>query len=281
MKKAVILKKASQAFFSLLFICILWSAAHPLKGIFPPRIFFVSDPLIMLVTSISERTVLEGIIFSISMLVLTLILGRFFCGWVCPLGAAVDMMPGRARGAAASPKFFILGAMFLVSLFGIQSAWFFDPIVIAARFVSLNLIPAVTLGLDRFFVFMIKAAGMHGPLLDLYRALKASVLGVNTYYFSHSGAIMLFFVVVAGSSLFVRRFWCRSVCPLGALYSLFARFALLRRVVRECKECRRCKSLCRMGAIRDDGSYSKGECVLCMDCIYDCPQSTTRFEWPR
>ena len=63
MKKAVIAKRISQFVFLSIFIYILWSTTYPLKGLLPAETFFKLNPLIMIVTSISERLILAGIIF--------------------------------------------------------------------------------------------------------------------------------------------------------------------------------------------------------------------------
>lgn len=90
MKKLVIARRISQIFFFSLFIYILWSTTYPLKGIFHPAILFKLDPLIMIMTSISERALIFGTLLSASMLVLAFLGGRFFCGWICPLGTTID-----------------------------------------------------------------------------------------------------------------------------------------------------------------------------------------------
>lgn len=287
MKKLILLRRLSQGFFLILFIYILWHATYPLKGILPPETFFRTNPSIMIFTSISERILLPGAVISLSMIVLTLILGRFYCGWICPLGTVIDISGSMQRKKKVPKentnkglrkvKFFVLGAIFLSALLGVQVAWIFDPMVIMARFVSLNLIPTVTLLLDKFFIFLIKNLNFYGPLYDFYRSLKASFLGVKVHYFANAGVIFLFFLIILGGSFFVSRLWCRMFCPLGALYSVFARASLLRRVVEKCTNCGRCVPLCRMGAIKDDISYVKGECILCMDCVYSCPPQATRF----
>ena len=91
MRKSIIARRISQAFFFILLVYILWSTTYPLKGVLPPETFFKADPLIMFITSISQRLILSGIIFSLMMVLLAFILGRFFCGWVCPLGTIIDM----------------------------------------------------------------------------------------------------------------------------------------------------------------------------------------------
>ncbi len=291
MRKLIIARRCSQVFFLALFIHILWSTTYPLTGLLPPETFFRADPLIMIFTSISERIVLPGLVFSLIMLSVTLVLGRFFCGWICPLGTVIDWtgalrkkstVPGERTSAMIRKiKFFILGLVALFALFGIQTAWILDPMGMAARFVSLNFIPFVTLAADSLFITVFKGLQIYsGPLYDFYITLKSSVLGVDIHYFVNSGIIFMFFLIVCAAALFVSRSWCRAVCPLGALYSVVARFSLLRRVVDKCSGCRACVRECRMGAITEDAGYVKGECILCMDCVYVCPENAIRFTWP-
>lgn len=285
----IAMKRLSQTFFLLLFIYVLWSTTYPLTGVLKPDVLFKADPLIMIVTSISERVLLPGIIFSFCMIGISIILGRFFCGWVCPLGSAIDMagalkrkrrqLTDRANAAIRKVKFCILGIFFILALFGKQLAWIFDPIVIMGRFVSLNLIPFTTSAVNSFFIILIKYLNLGEPVLDIYRALRPTILGVKIYYFAHAWAIFLFFLLICAASLAVSRFWCRSLCPLGALYALSAKIAPLRRTVEKCTKCGYCKSRCRTGAIKDDMDYSSGECILCMDCVYDCPAHVTRFKF--
>jgi len=174
-------------------------------------------------------------------------------------------------------KFAILFVVFISAIFGLQTSWILDPIVAAARFVSLNLIPIATFLLNAFFIFLIRDLHAGGGVVDAYHALKSSILGVHVHYFPHSFLILAFFLCICGAALIKERLWCRMLCPLGALYALVARFSLLRRVIQGCVQCKRCKSACRMGAIRDDADYAKGECILCMDCVYECPPHITKF----
>ena len=289
----VVLRRISQTVFLILFVYILWSTTYPLDGPLSPQLLFKINPLIMMFTSISERIILPGIIFAAAMLALTMVFGRFFCGWLCPLGSTADLVGcfrrrnGKAREEVDSlnagvrkPKFLLLSMIALFAVAGIELAWVFDPMVIFARFISLNLIPSVTFAADRSFAWLISSFSLHGPVYDLYRALKPSLLGINIYFFSHSFVIFLFFAAICGSALAIPRLWCRSLCPLGAIYAVTAKTALLGREVSACENCGKCRSSCRMGAIRDDSSYAKGECILCMDCIYDCPTNITRFAWP-
>ncbi len=289
MKKLVFVRRISQIFFLLIFISILWTTTNPLKGLLPAETFFKFDPLIMFFTSVSERIILSGLVFSIVMVLLTFILGRFFCGWVCPLGTIIDMAGAIRKRRSIDTcfsrkiyrlKFMLLLGVALFALLGMQVAWVFDPTVIMARFVSLNFIPTVNFIVHQFFILMVKTFNLRGAFLDFYHYLTFSFPGIKVYYFSHSLIILSVLVFICGLSWWVKRYWCRVFCPLGALYAGCARFAWLERTVtKDCTDCKRCRSYCRMGAINEDLNYIKGECILCMDCIYDCVPQATQFKF--
>jgi MauM/NapG family ferredoxin protein len=260
-----------------------------LTGLIAPSIIFRIDPLIMIMISVSERVLLPGMVFAFLMLIATLILGRFFCGWVCPLGTFNDgisslrkkkRVPTDASNRKIRKiKYIVLGTIAFFALLGFQAAWFFDPLVIFARFVSVNFIPAITLGIDSFFIALIQRFELYGGVYDFYRSLKGGILGVHVYSFANSAMILSFLLCISLPVVLVSRIWCRMLCPLGALYALVAKKSWLERQTGECLGCQACRADCRMGAITDDGGYRKGECILCMDCVYSCPANVTSFGW--
>lgn len=290
MKKYVIFRRISQIFFLTLFFYILWSTTYPLTGLLHPKYIFKIDPLVMIATSIGERIILPGIFFAAAMLLLTFVLGRFFCGWMCPLGTMVDgfgslkkrkkILSDGANRKARKTKFYILGIIAIAAFLGIQVAWPLDPMVIMARFVSLDLVPSVTWAIDNFFITLIKTFNLYGPVYDFYQTLKSSLLGVRVHFFANSGIAFGMLLVVGLLALLLSRFWCRFVCPLGALYCLTAKTSLLARSVENITGKELPKSYCRMGAIQDGMDTVKGECILCMDCLRKTADYKTKFTWP-
>ena len=288
MKKLVLLRRASQIFFLVLFVYILWSTTYPLTGGISPEVLFKLDPLIMIFTAVSERVFIPGLIFAFIMIGFTFLLGRFFCGWMCPLGTIIDgcgFFGGKKRRALSYQtnqrikivKYFFLAVFTLLALAGIQATWVMDPIVTAARVVSFNVIPSVTFAVDRGLIWLIQQFDLYGGFYDFYRDLKANFLGVRIAFFSNALVTFLYFLGIGVLSFFIARLWCRMLCPLGALYSIVSSFSRMERKVEACNGCGLCSQRCRMGAINKENDYDKGECILCMDCVYDCPTRKTRF----
>ncbi len=289
MKRLVLLRRASQAFFLFVLLYIIWTTARPIAGLFHPKLFFVTNPNLVFFTSLSGREIMPGILLSLSMLGLTVCLGRFFCGWICPLGSCIDIsghLAKRSRwlktatGKARHIKYFILLIIAVSAAVGTQVAWVMDPIVIVARFISLNLLPLIVAAVKNTFIFAMKDMKLHAVLYDVYNSMKPGISGLKIYFFYTSPAIFFIFLFTVLLSLAEPRFWCRTLCPLGGIYACVSRLALLRRKTGDCSRCGTCYENCRMGAINSDLSYRKEECVLCMDCIYDCPEGITRFSFP-
>ena len=73
------------------FLWLLWHAAFPLNTLWPVDAYLKLDPLNAIGVFISNRNYLPAIWWAVLMLVLTWVLGRFFCGYLCPLGITVDV----------------------------------------------------------------------------------------------------------------------------------------------------------------------------------------------
>ncbi len=290
MRKLIIARRCSQIFFLILFIYLLWPAAS-FSGVgLPVNIFFKLDPLVMFFGSLGSRMLIPGIGLSVLMVALTLIIGRFFCGWVCPLGTVIDISAAAVKDKKVpndvanrkirSVKFFVFGIIAVASFIGIQLLWILDPIVLAARFVSLNFIPSVAIAVDRALLFFVQRQGLYEVFFGPYQRFGDALLGAKVGYFSHAWFAFIVFIAILCASFFRRRLWCRALCPLGAFYALLSRFSLMRRKTDVCIQCGTCRDRCRMGAVREDMSYVKGECILCMDCLYDCVGHGTHFGFP-
>lgn len=295
MKKTwVTLRRSVQLSFLLLFIILLWRSIYPVQGTFGAMIFFAFDPLIASGVSISDRVFLGILIPSALFVIITLFAGRFFCGWICPMGTMIDI-GGRLRKILIKNikkeyytagmryfKFFLLAIIMLLAVFGLQILWWFDPITIAGRFVSMNLIPLIVRLNDIFFRNIAALFGYPDAVMGLYRYITGLIGGVRIDFFSNVLGILGVWLFVILLTVIARRFWCRSICPLGAVYALFSSKPLLRRRVdKDCSDCKICIPDCRMKAIQSSRDYMPGECILCMDCLYSCPKGSAGFSFKR
>lgn len=293
MKKYLVpVRRAVQAAVFILISAIVWNTAFPLERFINPSFLFQLDPLAMLVTSLAERVLIPGLALSALMIALTFIFGRFFCGWLCPLGALMDFAAwplkrvqkaiALLRGTGESGrgryvKYFILAAVSLPALAGYQLAWIFDPVTIFVRTFSMSVHPPLNSALEAVLGY---AAGGPAFMEGFHGYLRGTLISPEIPVFEHSGLILAICAAVILPVVIRRRFWCRYICPLGALYALNASPALLERRTGECiKNCSICARGCRMGAIRDDGSYMKSECVICMDCVSGCPVQSSTFSF--
>ena len=291
------LRRLAQGVSVFVLAYILWNTRYPLSGYVNPEFYFLIDPFAMIITSIAERVLLPGLIYAAVLLVITFILGRGFCGWICPLGALLDfisfckslvMRPFRKREKEDDPhplrygKYLVLGASLIAALAGVQLAWVLDPITVFVRAFSFTIHPLVSGSIDRGFTALLAATDYPERLEAAYNYLREGFLSLSTPAFNHAGSILAILIVILVLSLIKRRFWCRHLCPLGATLALPARFSLLRRDVSRCeKNCGSCKNLCRMNAIRKDNTYIKEECILCLDCVALCPNDRATFTFKR
>jgi polyferredoxin len=264
------------------------------------NIFFRIDPLVGACVTLAKMSVLYVLWPSLVLVALTLVLGRFFCGWVCPMGTLIDMgrrvfLPHQKLKSSprANWRFLKYGVLVLVlisCLFSLQLLGFFDPFALLVRGMAFGIDPLfnhfVTGAFDKIY--------LSGPtwLSDLtepgYTLLKSFVLPHKQSFFYLSSISFFLVAGIFALEVFGKRFWCRNLCPLGALLGLVSKLSILKRTpANACKGCRLCEIKCPMNAFEkgtletetDDtrGQLMGEECTLCMDCIAYCPQGIAGF----
>jgi MauM/NapG family ferredoxin protein len=106
------------------------------------------------------------------------------------------------------------------------------------------------------------------------------VLPVVQPTFAMNALIAALFAGVLGLNALAHRFWCRHLCPLGALLGLLSRVSLLRPLVRSnCSRCGHCVTACQLGAIDIHQGHGvvSSECIVCLDCLVACPEDGMGF----
>lgn len=211
----------------------------------------LSDPLAVVGQTAAGLTLYWPFILSALIpFALTALLGRFYCGWICPatflyeLNTNLAMILKRA-GLPIGAKRFDRRLKYLVLALGVLISAISGSVIFAAFY------PPVLIG------------------REIYYAIALSGFGAGAVFFL---VTLLFDLLVA------RRGFCRYLCPGGALYSLIGRFRLLRikRVVERCNDCAKCTAECEFGLdpLRDDFGQ---ECNNCAACISVCPTDAMTF----
>jgi polyferredoxin len=299
-----LLRRISQIFFLLLFLGLLvFTSLRPIPGATgdihlraPVRLFFELDPLVSLVNALAGHALYRGLLLSLVILLPTLFLGRFFCGWICPMGTLQHFVGSRASEAKRGKKriesnrykrwqtvkYVVLIAGLVAAFFGSAAIGWLDPFSLLVRSFGLSLLPAFNFAvhallnpLEHSHIAVIKSTGG-----ILHAILQATVLDLRQPQFFQGISLGILFLAILAASLRVTRFWCRAICPLGALLGAVSRWSILglHKDPETCNKCNRCELNCQGGDDPIGGAlWRKSECHMCMNCVGSCPEHSLTF----
>jgi polyferredoxin len=325
-------RRISQAFF---FIITVWFCAVTASGTewwqlrgWPVNWIIELDPLAGLGVLLSTHSVYSGLTWSLVTIVLTIILGRFFCGWVCPFGTLhhfTGYIANRKKSpikkaeknsyksaqnlkyiflifllAAALPDLFtyisdfsadkpaafwgiVVAVIILIILLSIFEIFTKPKRIIISLFITSAFIALLSVlpRTDRILTSSLQT-GLLDPIPLFYRSvnlifiplLDGSLFSLSKIPRFYEGAwfIGAFFLAAVLMNLYIPRFYCRFICPLGALFGLLGRYAIWRigKSEDKCPNCLICEKECE-GACKPSANIHTGECVLCMNCLHTCP----------
>ena len=313
-RRLIWIRRISQGFFLTLFLFLLVQTRFPgtayqeysvavtteqdIRVGYPATFFFELDPLISLTSLLSGHIWIQGVFWAIGVLLLTLVLGRFFCGFVCPLGTIHHMasvirpsLKGKAlieanqKRGSQKIKYFLLIAILVSALLGLNIAGILDPISLLFRSLALAVFPAVGNAIkaacDVVASSDIKPLNLLGYAAE---EIASPLFGYGYPAFQTGWLIGALFLVILFLNRIRPRFWCRTLCPLGALFGLFSRFSLLRlqKNPGACTDCQKCTLACQGAASPGPcADWDRSECLLCFNCFAKCPEDaiTFRFRW--
>ena len=255
---------------------------------YPVRLFLDFDPLILVTTLLSAHAAAKAFVFSLVTVVVTLLFGRVFCGWVCPLGTLNNIIgsirkkrPSALYGKGYRIKYYVLIAMLASAVFSLQAVGLMDPLSLLIRSLSVSIYPLFNYSLRAAFdtIYASNPLGLSAVSEPVYTLLKKSVLSFEQSFYNQSVLIGGIFLIVLGLNLVEKRFWCKYLCPLGAFLGILSRFSLLRRSVSEgCTTCGVCATVCQGNAQPDAGAHWRdSECLVCRNCDDICPQNAVSF----
>ena len=276
------MRVAVQAFSLALFTVLFALANFRLPDWLPADIYLRLDPLLGLSAILAGRAWVGRALWGLALLVATAVVGRFFCSYVCPLGAILDFLDPllfrRAKrrtlefdSKLRNVKYIVLILFIAAATVGSSLAYLLDPISLLTRTYTFALFPP--------FV------GLVNSLLDAFRPVAEGLRWMSVATLSYTQPVfymsLITFLIFAGIIALGRlapRFWCRYLCPLGGLLSLVSPLGRWRRTVGpECPACGVCQDACPMGAVMDEGGTRPAECIQCRTCVAECPQDVITF----
>ncbi|HMD89092.1 MAG TPA: 4Fe-4S binding protein [Anaerolineaceae bacterium] len=251
---------------------------------FPLRL----SPLTMLAQMLASRTFLAGSSLFLFLVILTLVFGRAWCGWLCPMGTILDLFSFKnSRILKSSPpenwrkaKYGVLLVILVAALLGNLTLLVLDPLTILFRTFSTVIWPALDWIVTTLETALYQIPVLNDPISALDNILRPTLLPAEPVYYRNIFVFAAVFTTIIALNLFAERFWCRYLCPLGGLLGLVSKVAIFRRVVSdECKNCGLCNRVCPTGTINPEKHFSSdpAECTMCLECIPACKRDSLVF----
>lgn len=212
------------------------------------------------------------------LLLLTLLFGRVYCSFICPLGILQDIV-FRIRRWLAPKRFLkfsrpvpwmrygVLAACCVTGLAGLSLNWL-DPYSIFGRIMYVLAWPAAIWS------------------NNLLAADSSSADLVQMDYFPAAFPVLLasagMLGLVAVMSAWKGRLYCNTVCPVGTFLGLLSRISLFRLGFdpASCKKCGKCVKSCKAQCLNlKEYKIDSSRCVACYDCVRSCSEGGIRYRW--
>ncbi|MCL1908154.1 MAG: 4Fe-4S binding protein [Holophagaceae bacterium] len=280
-------RRITQAFFLLLFLILFIKTESDGsdKIAVHAHLFVDMSPLVAISTLLSGHALFKGMVLSLVVVIFTALLGRVFCGWVCPLGVLNNIVGALKKWKGTQKvrgwfyaKYLLLIFLLSGSLVGIQLTGIFDPMSLLTRHLTVGLYPAFNYGANGVLDSLLGTDVKFIVILTekIYFLLGKTVLAFQQPFFVQGALMSLLLIAILLSNLSERRFWCRYLCPLGALLGFFGRWApFKRRISTACNSCGICDRKCQGGV--KTSAWVSSECYYCMACVKECPKNAVSF----
>jgi MauM/NapG family ferredoxin protein len=238
--------------------------------------FFRANPLVLVTFFLATGTFTWVLLPGLLTFVFSIILGRFFCGWICPLGTILDLVTGKIRKTAplmwlrGNLKYYLLATLLFAALFRMNLAGLLDPIAVLIRFLTFFFYPLVGYAFRESWVGLYDLLGDNRDYLaGGYSVFKSYLLPFRETFYPLAFWSLLLFTAILFLERYERRNWCKNLCPLGSLLGLLGYFSIFKRVPsRLCSDCGDCKEHCPTAF--DSDILQKTNCIRCLDCYAQC-----------
>lgn len=187
----------------------------------------------------------------IGVLGVSLLAGRAFCGWMCPVGTVQELLAGLSRRLTGEKT---IRGKIRRSRLPIKISQKFDPWLRSLKYLILAII------------LLVSTWSVYPPLWEICpaRALFSYQLSAPLLI-----SVLIVFII---TSMVNRLFWCKYLCPLGAALAIFNKIAPLRLVTNHsnCTSCGRCDAVCPMDIPDLTNNLRSAECIQCLECQETC-----------
>jgi len=222
-------------------------------GLFISTFSAIKAIYVSIISGTFSAAALTGqIVLAVAMLLITAIMGRFFCGFLCAFGTMGDF-------------FWYLGSKLKLQRPKIGTRA--DRILKNVKYVLLGGIVLIVWTLGASIL------GGTGNPWTVFGMLTSLSGWTDMTVLLSIGALLLLLIVVG--SMYIERFFCRYLCPLGAVFAIVSRFRLfkIRKPREKCGACRACTKRCSMGiSLYRTNVVTSAECIDCMNCVEICPR---------
>jgi polyferredoxin len=281
-------RQGVQILFFVLFIILLFAGLQRQTVSPLADFFFRINPLSALTAMLAGRAWIPRLGWALVIVGMTVLVGRVWCGWVCPFGTLLEwssFRTARQHAKAISPrwrmvKYILLVTILVGALFANLTLLIFEPLSLFTRFMTTVVIPALTYTVNATETTLYSFAFLRPAISWLESVVRGPILPVVQPVFGSSYLVAGLFFGLLAVNLLADRFWCRYLCPLGGLLGWLSKISILRPVTGQtCTGCTRCAVLCKAGAIKTipaTAESSRGveimpaECTVCLDCLAGC-----------
>ncbi len=283
-------RQAVQIAFFALYIALIFAVVQQRVAPALSDVFFRFDPLSALGAMLASRQWIPKLGLALVTVALTFLVGRVWCGWICPLGSLLEWISfrkARKRAAAISPrwrlvKYFLLATVIIAALLGSLTLLVLDPIAIFTRTLTTAILPGIFHVINSIETVLYRLDVL-APALDRFEGLvRGGVLPVEQPAFAQNLVIAGLFFGILALNLLAHRFWCRYLCPLGAMLGWLSKISFFRPMIGSaCTECTRCAVTCKPGAIdttKGNFHIMPAECTMCLDCLGNCTPADIKFK---
>lgn len=192
-------------------------------------------------------------------------------GGVCQLVTLKRISP--APWLSPNLKIHILVILAGAALAGVSLVYWASPVALVTRFYGLVVYPVVLLASDHLLTAV-------QPIADRFDIRSLMFLDIEARRYAANFFVLFLFAAIFAAARISPRFWCRYLCPAGAILSLVSKRPLVRRQVSAaCNGCSKCARNCPMGAIDmvNPATARHADCIACLTCEQSCPQEAIRF----